>query len=153
MTQATQGRRIAVVLFNLGGPDDQASVKPFLFNLFNDPVFAIAAKNNVVWVLAFGGLSVPWQLTTVEAMQLVDRALAVDPNHVKALALKGSYAMTQRDFRGALKQAEVLALEVLKTGEGRLNVAKAATDAAGVAGQYPVVLDAGRDGAGVVVHE
>jgi ferrochelatase len=30
------GRRIAVVLFNLGGPDDQASVRPFLFNLFND---------------------------------------------------------------------------------------------------------------------
>ena len=30
-------RRIAVVLFNLGGPDDQAAVKPFLFNLFNDP--------------------------------------------------------------------------------------------------------------------
>lgn len=29
--------RIAVVLFNLGGPDDQASVRPFLFNLFNDP--------------------------------------------------------------------------------------------------------------------
>jgi len=32
-----RGRRIAVVLFNLGGPDDQASVKPFLFNLFRDP--------------------------------------------------------------------------------------------------------------------
>ena len=31
------GRRVAVVLFNLGGPDGQASVKPFLFNLFNDP--------------------------------------------------------------------------------------------------------------------
>ena len=31
------GRRIAVVLFNLGGPDDAASVRPFLFNLFNDP--------------------------------------------------------------------------------------------------------------------
>jgi len=31
------GRRIAVVLFNLGGPDDSSSVKPFLFNLFNDP--------------------------------------------------------------------------------------------------------------------
>ncbi|MDP3802862.1 ferrochelatase [Brevundimonas sp.] len=31
------GRRIAVVLFNLGGPDDQGSVRPFLFNLFNDP--------------------------------------------------------------------------------------------------------------------
>lgn len=37
MTGQAGGRRIAVVLFNLGGPDDQASVKPFLFNLFNDP--------------------------------------------------------------------------------------------------------------------
>ena len=36
MTPLT-GRRIAIVLFNLGGPDDQATVKPFLFNLFNDP--------------------------------------------------------------------------------------------------------------------
>ena len=29
-----------------------------------------------------------------EPIQLVDRALAIDPNHVKALALKGSYAMS-----------------------------------------------------------
>lgn len=29
--------RTAVVLFNLGGPDGQDSVEPFLFNLFNDP--------------------------------------------------------------------------------------------------------------------
>lgn len=34
---ADKGRRIAVVLFNLGGPDGPESVKPFLFNLFNDP--------------------------------------------------------------------------------------------------------------------
>lgn len=32
---ATQGR-LAVVLFNLGGPDSPESVEPFLFNLFND---------------------------------------------------------------------------------------------------------------------
>ena len=37
MTGPTPDRRIAVVLFNLGGPDDAASVKPFLFNLFSDP--------------------------------------------------------------------------------------------------------------------
>ncbi|MBU2118480.1 MAG: ferrochelatase, partial [Alphaproteobacteria bacterium] len=38
MTQEpTAARRIAVVLFNLGGPDGPADVKPFLFNLFNDP--------------------------------------------------------------------------------------------------------------------
>jgi len=29
-------KKIAVVLFNLGGPDKLSSVKPFLFNLFND---------------------------------------------------------------------------------------------------------------------
>ena len=29
--------RKAVVLFNLGGPDNLESVEPFLFNLFNDP--------------------------------------------------------------------------------------------------------------------
>lgn len=29
--------KIAVVLFNLGGPDKLESVRPFLFNLFNDP--------------------------------------------------------------------------------------------------------------------
>ena len=28
--------KVAVILFNLGGPDQPASVKPFLFNLFND---------------------------------------------------------------------------------------------------------------------
>ena len=27
----------AVVLFNLGGPDNLNAVEPFLFNLFNDP--------------------------------------------------------------------------------------------------------------------
>ena len=35
-----------------------------------------------------------------------------------------------QDFRGALKQSEVLALEVLKTAEGRLDAAKAAVDRA-----------------------
>ena len=30
-------QKIAVVLFNLGGPDSPEAVRPFLFNLFNDP--------------------------------------------------------------------------------------------------------------------
>lgn len=38
-----------------------------------------------------------------------------------------------RDFRGALKQAEVLALEVLKTAEAKWNAAKADLDEAGKA--------------------
>ena len=31
------GERLAIVIFNLGGPDRQEAVRPFLFNLFNDP--------------------------------------------------------------------------------------------------------------------
>ena len=34
--RAMTSRRVAIVLFNLGGPDKQESVRPFLFNLFND---------------------------------------------------------------------------------------------------------------------
>ena len=35
--RAKTGRKIAVVLFNLGGPDSPGAVAPFLFNLFSDP--------------------------------------------------------------------------------------------------------------------
>lgn len=38
--------RVAVVLFNLGGPDQPEAVEPFLFNLFNDP--AIVSVPGVV---------------------------------------------------------------------------------------------------------
>jgi ferrochelatase len=44
-------RRIAVVLFNLGGPDNPGAVRPFLFNLFNDPAI-ISAPGPVRWLLA-----------------------------------------------------------------------------------------------------
>jgi len=37
MNIVAQEKRIAVVLFNLGGPDSPAAVKPFLLNLFRDP--------------------------------------------------------------------------------------------------------------------
>ena len=44
-------RRIAIVLFNLGGPDNQAAVEPFLFNLFYDPSI-ISLPNPFRWMLA-----------------------------------------------------------------------------------------------------
>ncbi|MGC2854692.1 ferrochelatase [Novispirillum sp. DQ9] len=43
--------KLAVVLFNLGGPDSPAAVRPFLFNLFNDPAI-IGAPGPVRWALA-----------------------------------------------------------------------------------------------------
>ncbi|MEJ0058224.1 MAG: ferrochelatase [Terricaulis sp.] len=44
-------RKIAVILFNLGGPDGQKSVRPFLFNLFNDGAI-ISLPQPLRWLLA-----------------------------------------------------------------------------------------------------
>lgn len=44
-------KHIAVVLFNLGGPDSRESIKPFLFNFFMDPNI-IRAPKFVRWLLA-----------------------------------------------------------------------------------------------------
>jgi len=46
-----KARRLAVVLFNLGGPDSTAAVEPFLFNLFNDRAI-IRMPNPLRWLLA-----------------------------------------------------------------------------------------------------
>ena len=43
--------KIAVVLYNLGGPDSPEAIQPFLFNLFNDP-FIMRQPTPVRWFLA-----------------------------------------------------------------------------------------------------
>jgi len=43
--------KLAIVLFNLGGPDGPAAVQPFLFNLFNDKAI-IPAPDLVRWGIA-----------------------------------------------------------------------------------------------------
>ncbi len=44
-------RRTAVVLYNLGGPDSSAAVRPFLKNLFSDPMI-LRVPAPVRWLLA-----------------------------------------------------------------------------------------------------
>ena len=43
--------KLAVVLFNLGGPDSVEAIEPFLFNLFNDKAI-IGAPQPIRWMLA-----------------------------------------------------------------------------------------------------
>lgn len=43
--------KIAVILFNLGGPDSKEAIKPFLFNFFTDPAI-IGAPKPIRWLLA-----------------------------------------------------------------------------------------------------
>ncbi len=40
----SENKKIAIILFNLGGPDSLDAVKPFLFNLFYDPYIIRAPK-------------------------------------------------------------------------------------------------------------
>jgi len=47
----TPRSKLAVVLFNLGGPDSLAAVEPFLFNLFYDPAI-IRLPKPLRWLLA-----------------------------------------------------------------------------------------------------
>ncbi|MEO0348387.1 MAG: ferrochelatase, partial [Pseudomonadota bacterium] len=44
-------QKVAVVLFNLGGPDSVEAIKPFLFNLFFDPAI-IRVPKPFRWLLA-----------------------------------------------------------------------------------------------------
>ena len=84
--------KLAVVLFNLGGPDSLGAVRPFLFNLFNDPAI-IGAPGPLRWLLArfistrrapvarriyaeIGGRSPLLELTRDQAGALQDRLAA-----------------------------------------------------------------------------
>ena len=51
MSVISEDSKTAIVLFNLGGPDKPEAVKPFLFNLFNDPAI-IGAPNPIRFLLA-----------------------------------------------------------------------------------------------------
>ncbi len=81
--------KLAVVLFNLGGPDRLRSVQPFLFNLFKDPAI-IGLPGPLRWIVAklvskrrtpaarriyaeMGGKSPLLDLTEKQALALEDR--------------------------------------------------------------------------------
>ncbi|OIR00763.1 ferrochelatase [mine drainage metagenome] len=92
---AAQTGKLAVVLFNLGGPDSLEAVRPFLFNLFNDAAI-IGAPNPIRWLLArfisgrrapvaraiyekIGGKSPLLDLTRQQAAALQQALAAADP--------------------------------------------------------------------------
>lgn len=52
-------RRLAIVLFNLGGPDAPESVRPFLVNLFTDPAILRVPG----WVRPWLGRLIAWRRT------------------------------------------------------------------------------------------
>lgn len=51
MSENLSPKKLAIILFNLGGPDKLSSVKPFLFNLFYDPAI-IRYSKPLRWIIA-----------------------------------------------------------------------------------------------------
>lgn len=51
MLKNLKNKKRAIVLFNLGGPSDEKSIRPFLFNLFNDK-YIIALPKILRWLFA-----------------------------------------------------------------------------------------------------
>jgi protoheme ferro-lyase len=55
MSIVRSDKKTAIVLFNLGGPDSQQAVRPFLFNLFKDPAIIRAPlpiRYAIAWLIA-----------------------------------------------------------------------------------------------------
>ena len=94
--------RKAVVLFNLGGPDSLDAVKPFLFNLFNDPAI-IRVPNPFRFLIAklissrrtpiaqdiyreIGGSS-PILPQTVDQAEALDKALQGEEDQYKSFVV------------------------------------------------------------------
>jgi len=90
MTQSHENKRkIAVILFNLGGPDSLEAVKPFLFNLFYDPAI-IALKNPLRWLVAkiISGKRAPFARKIYQ--QIGGRSPLLDQTEAQARALERS---------------------------------------------------------------
>lgn len=52
---SSKAKKLAIVVFNLGGPDSLKSVKPFLFNLFNDKYIInlpVTLRFVVAWIIS-----------------------------------------------------------------------------------------------------
>jgi len=116
------------------------------FNSIRDDARGMVAQMEDGKISTIERLSNIWQKATrgdiaTRFDKIRDTYLEVSKDTKENIDREHSILEAYRDFRGALKQAEVLALEVLKTAEGRLNAAKASTDAAVKAAEAATSLE------------
>jgi len=116
------------------------------FNSIRDDARGMVAQMEDGKISTMERLSNIWQKATrgdiaTRFDKIRDTYLEVSKDTKENIDREHSILEAYRDFRGALKQAEVLALEVLKTAEGRLNAAKAKTDEAVKAAEAAAALE------------
>lgn len=105
------------------------------FNTIRDDARGMVAQMEDGRISTMERLSNIWQKATRGDIasrfnKIRDTYLEVSKDTKENIDREHAILEAYRDFRGALKQAEVLALEVLKSAETRLDAAKAAMDAA-----------------------
>jgi ferrochelatase len=83
----TEPKRTAVVIFNLGGPDSQEAVKPFLFNLFSDPAI-LPWPNPWRWILAKIISAARWKKAQKIYAQLGGKSPILEETKAQATALE-----------------------------------------------------------------
>lgn len=91
-------KRLAVVLFNLGGPDRPEAVQPFLFNLFNDPAI-ISAPGPVRWLLAKFISSKRAPIARAIYEKIGGKSPLLDQTRAQAQALEGALAQNGIEVR------------------------------------------------------
>lgn len=79
-----------------------------------------------------------------EPRRLIDRALAADPNHFKALALAGSAAFEAREYADAVRYWERLTQSLPAGSELAQSVAASIAEARELAGSSPAKVVAGK---------
>jgi len=91
-------RRLAIVLFNLGGPDAPESIRPFLVNLFTDPAILRVPG----WVRPWLGRLIAWRRTrpaTENYAVLGGRSPLLELTQAQAAALQEGLATASFEAR------------------------------------------------------
>ncbi|MBR0664105.1 cell surface protein [Roseomonas hellenica] len=105
------------------------------FNSIRDDARSMVAQVEDGKISTMERLSNVWQKATrgdiaTRFDKIRDTYIEVSKDTKENIDREHAILEAYRDFRGALKQAEVMALEVLKTAEGRISAAKARTEEA-----------------------
>ncbi|MGE0753578.1 MAG: ferrochelatase [Alphaproteobacteria bacterium] len=88
----------AVILFNLGGPDDLKSVRPFLFNLFNDPAI-IRLAQPLRWLLAMLITTLRTRKAKGIYQQMGGKSPILDQTIAQATALEKQLAAEEDEYK------------------------------------------------------
>jgi len=95
---SNSGTRVAIVVFNLGGPSGPEAVRPFLFNLFNDP-YIIPLPTPLRWLFATAISTLRAKKSRGYYDRLGGKSVLLPETEAQAQALQAAAASQGKDAR------------------------------------------------------